>query len=74
MTSEGDLGVDMGVVPAEPRRSCAELFLSQLSVADTIQACRGTHREEGLTVVPHPNQFKCFIPICITVFFRLHKH
>lgn len=40
MTSEVDLEVDTEVLPAEPRRSCGELFFSQLSVPDTIQACK----------------------------------
>lgn len=40
MTSEVDLEVNMEVLPAEPRRSCGELFFSQLSVSDTIQACK----------------------------------
>lgn len=44
MTSEVDLEVNMEVLPAEPRRPRGELFLSQLSVADTIQACRWTHK------------------------------
>lgn len=38
MTSEVKLEVDMEVLPAEPRRSYGELFSSQLSVLDTIQA------------------------------------
>lgn len=49
MTSEDDLEVDMEVLPAEPRRSCGEPFLSQLSVFDTIQACEMTHRENMIT-------------------------
>jgi len=50
MTSEVDLEVNMEVLPAEPRRSCGELFLSQLSVPDTIQACQKkthTHTQIG---------------------------
>lgn len=38
MTSEVKLEVDMEVLPAELRRSYVELFSSQLSVLDTIQA------------------------------------
>lgn len=32
MTSEDDLEVDMEVLPAEPRRSCGELFICHSSV------------------------------------------
>lgn len=42
MTSEVDLEEDTEVLPVEPRRSCGELFLSQLSVSATIQACKVT--------------------------------
>ena len=57
MTSEVDLEVDVEVLPAEPRQSCGELFLSQLSVPDTIQACKLTHTDL-LTWVPYQNKFK----------------
>lgn len=43
MAAEVDLEVNsMEVLPAGPRRPRGELLLSQLSVADTIQACRWT--------------------------------
>lgn len=61
MTSEVEPEVDMEVLPAEPRRSCGELFLSQLSVPDTIQACQWTHREALFTWMPYLNKLKCFI-------------
>lgn len=49
MMSEFDLEVDVEALPAEPRHSGEELFLSQLSVTDTIQACRGgTQRARSL--------------------------
>lgn len=44
MASDFDLEADIEVLPAEPRRSSAELFLSQLNIPDTIQACRLTQR------------------------------
>lgn len=49
MTSEVELEVDMEVLPAEPRRSYGELFLSQLSVPDTIQTCKRKHRKYVFT-------------------------
>ncbi len=56
MTSEDDLEVDMEVLPAEPRRSCGELFFSQLSVPDTIQACKLKQREDLFTSMPYLNK------------------
>lgn len=63
MTSEVDLEVDLEVLPAEPRRACGELFLSQLSVPDTIQACKMTHRQDLFTWMPYQNKFKCLITV-----------
>lgn len=40
MTSEVKLEVDMELLPAELRQSYGELFVSPLSVLDTMQACK----------------------------------
>ena len=53
MTSEFDLEVRVEVLPAEPRQSCGELFLSQLSVPDTIQACKATHTHKSCSLGRH---------------------
>lgn len=63
MTSEVELEVDMEVLPAEPRRSYGELFLSQLSVPDTIQACKQKHRKGLFTWMPYLNEFKPSVSI-----------
>lgn len=52
--------LDMAVLPAEPRRSCGELFLSQLSLSVTIQACKWAHREDLFIWMP-----LCITCICI---------
>lgn len=44
MTSEVDLEVNTAALPAESRRSCGELFSSQLSVPNTIQALQKEQR------------------------------
>lgn len=63
MATEVDLEVNsMEVLPAGPRRPRGEPLLSQLSVADTIQACRWTkqthtHTEGCYTRVAASQQF-----------------
>lgn len=74
MTSEVDLEVDREVLPAEPRRSCGELFLSQLSVPVTIQACRLTHREDLLIWRLYVTKLRCPITVCIVMFVHLYIH
>lgn len=61
MTSEVDLEVDAEVLPAEPRRSCGEPFLSQLSVSDTIQACKCHTERDLLTCLPRLNTLRCLM-------------
>lgn len=56
MTSEVDLEVDMEGLPAEPRRSCGELFPSPLNVPDTIQTCKPIHRQDLLIWVTYENK------------------
>lgn len=58
MTSNVDLEVDREVLPAAPRQPCGELFLLQLFVPDSIQACKVTHTEDSLVwiqVIMHPS-------------------
>lgn len=65
MTSEVDLEVDMEGLPAEPRRSCGEMFLSQLNVPETIQTWKPMHREDLLIWVTPENKaqfIKCLQP------------
>lgn len=74
MTSEVDLEVDMEVLPAEPRRSCGELFFSQLSVPDTIQACKLTQREDLFTWTPYLNKLPYLYVLDISVYIQCIHH
>lgn len=69
MTSEVTLEVDVGVLPAEPRCSYGELFSSQLSVLDTMQACEKTRRKHLLTWISDLNQLKDFLFLIRLTFF-----
>lgn len=72
MASEVDLEVDMEALPAEPRRSCDELFLSQLSVPDTIQpANQQTDRICSLDCLI-TNKLRCLISMYWTYLYKVH--
>lgn len=70
MTSEGKLEVDMEVLPAEPRRSYGELFSSQLSVLDTIQALQ-EDTQKGFSHLDSTNEPVKLLPLHLAdVFFQ----
>lgn len=62
MTSEGKLEVDIEVLPAEPRRSYGELFSSQLSVLDTIQALQ-EDTQKGFSLLDFTNEPVKLLPL-----------
>lgn len=69
MAPEVDLEVNsMEVLPAGPRRSRGEPLLSQLSVADTIQACRWTKQTHKHT---HGGLLHFFFVFGLSTFFFL---
>lgn len=54
MTSEIDLEVNMAALPAEPRRSRGELFLSQLSALEPIHTWKWTQTKRDVPAVNTP--------------------